>query len=132
LRQKPIVKAVTAPFTRIDHVQLAMPAGREDEARAFYAGILGMVEIRKPDELRERGGVWFQSGNAALHLGVDPAFRAATKAHPALRCASYDELVERLQMRGIAVTSDEQLVARSRHCYITDPFGNRIELIDLA
>ena len=30
--------------TRIEHVQLAMPAGGEDLARNFYAGILGLKE----------------------------------------------------------------------------------------
>ena len=32
----------------IDHVQLAMPAGREDEARAFYRDVLGIPEVAKP------------------------------------------------------------------------------------
>jgi 4-hydroxyphenylpyruvate dioxygenase-like putative hemolysin len=31
-------------FTAIDHVQLAMPPGGEDEARHFYGDILGMVD----------------------------------------------------------------------------------------
>jgi catechol 2,3-dioxygenase-like lactoylglutathione lyase family enzyme len=35
------------PFVAIDHVQLAMPAGREDEARAFFCGVLGMSEVPK-------------------------------------------------------------------------------------
>ena len=29
--------SMSAPFLAFDHVQLAMPPGREDEARAFYA-----------------------------------------------------------------------------------------------
>jgi catechol 2,3-dioxygenase-like lactoylglutathione lyase family enzyme len=41
----------------IDHVQLAMPAGREDEARAFYRDVLGISEIAKPSHLAVRGGV---------------------------------------------------------------------------
>ena len=31
----------------IDHVQLAMPAGGEDKARALYAGVLGIPEVPK-------------------------------------------------------------------------------------
>lgn len=116
----------------IDHVALAMPAGREDEARAFYGGILAMEEVPKPVELRERGGVWFQSGGVVVHLGVDPEFRPASKAHPAFRCADYDALLERLRIHLIAVTNDEQLASGSRHCYAADPFGNRIELIASA
>ena len=29
----------------IDHVQLALPAGGEDDARAFYAGLLGLTAV---------------------------------------------------------------------------------------
>ena len=33
---------------RLDHVLLAMPAGRETDARNFYSGILGIPEAKKP------------------------------------------------------------------------------------
>ena len=69
----------------IDHVQLAMPAGREDEARAFYGQLLGISERAKPADLARRGGVWFERGDFKLHLGVEAEFRPAKKAHPALR-----------------------------------------------
>lgn len=32
----------------LDHLQLAMPVGREDEARAFYGDLLGFAEQAKP------------------------------------------------------------------------------------
>src|SRR6187551_1552795 len=67
----------------IDHVQLAMPAGGEDRARAFYAGILGLAEVPKPPPLAPRGGCWFESDTVKVHLGVEPDFQPATKAHPA-------------------------------------------------
>ena len=70
----------------IDHVQLAMPAGREDEARAFYARLLGIPEIPKPPELAKRGGAWFESGAVKVHLGVEPDFRPAGRRIP--RCSS--------------------------------------------
>jgi catechol 2,3-dioxygenase-like lactoylglutathione lyase family enzyme len=68
----------------IDHVQLAMPAGEEEKARAFYAGVLGIPEVAKPPHLARRGGVWFQQGDLKIHLGVEENFRPAKKAHPAL------------------------------------------------
>ena len=43
----------------IDHVQLAMPAGREDDARAFYRDVLSLPERPKPPHLAARGGCWF-------------------------------------------------------------------------
>jgi hypothetical protein len=76
----------------IDHVQLAMPAGREDVAREFYEGLLGIPEVPKPPALAKRGGAWFESGPVKIHVGVESEFRAAKKAHPACSsatCASW-------------------------------------------
>src|SRR5882724_1289705 len=79
---------------RIDHVQLAMPAGGEQKARAFYAGLLGIPEVPKPPELARRGGAWFESGELRIHLGVDADFRPAKKAHPALQVSDLKALLE--------------------------------------
>src|SRR5580693_9619558 len=98
-----------------------MPAREEARARSFYADLLGMTEITKPQSLAARGGAWFRSGDVFLHLGVDPDFRPATKAHPAFRCPDYDVLLERLTNHRIVIIADENLVSGSRHCYIADP-----------
>lgn len=44
---------------RLHHAQLAMLRGEESAARAFYAGVLGMIEISKPPSLAARGRAWF-------------------------------------------------------------------------
>ncbi len=119
---------MTAPFLAFDHVQLAMPPGREDDARAFYAGTCGMSELPKPAELAKRGGAWFASGGVQLHLGAEPEFRASAKAHPALRCADFDGLLARLRAAGYEVREDGA-VPGTRRAFVADPFGNRIELI---
>lgn len=116
------------PFVAIAHVQLAMPAEEEERARAFYVGTLGMHEIPKPAALASRGGCWFQSGSVQLHLGVEPDFRPARKAHPALLCSDYDLLLSRLRSAGFSVDEPND-IAGVRRCHIHDPFGNRIELI---
>ncbi|MFZ1009728.1 MAG: VOC family protein [Candidatus Sulfotelmatobacter sp.] len=116
------------PFTAIDHVQLAMPASEEEKARDFYGGLLGMKEIPKPAELAKRGGCWFESGGVQIHLGVENDFRAAKKAHPALRCADYSSLVRRLREAGVEAVEPED-VPGVRRCHVHDPFGNRIELV---
>lgn len=118
----------TPHFLAIAHVQLAMPVGQEEAARAFYAGVLGMTELLKPPKLAVRGGLWFASGDVQLHLGVEKEFRPAKKAHPALRCAEYDELVTRLRAANFEVTPDEEIPG-VRRCHIHDCFGNRLELI---
>jgi len=117
------------PFTAVDHVQLAMSPGGEETARQFYRDLLGMAEVPKPEDLAKRGGCWFESGAVQVHLGVEKDFRAAKKAHPALRCRDYAGLVQRLSGAGVEVTEVNDIPG-VRRCHIHDPFGNRIELID--
>lgn len=112
----------------IDHVQLAMPPGGEEAARAFYLGVLGMRETPKPEALAGRGGCWFSSDAAHLHLGVEEGFVPARKAHPALLVDDLVALQERLVTAGFAVRQDAS-VQGVRRAYTDDPFGNRIELI---
>lgn len=119
----------TVALTRLDHVQLAIPANAEDRARAFYVGLLGFDEMPKPPELAKRGGAWFRSGEIVLHVGVESDFRPAKKAHPAFRCADYAATITYLRECGVAIVPDENPFDAKPHCYIEDPFGNRIELI---
>jgi catechol 2,3-dioxygenase-like lactoylglutathione lyase family enzyme len=112
----------------LDHVQLAMPPGGEDAARAFYDGLLGMPEVEKPAPLAGRGGCWFAHAGVQVHLGVEPGFRPAGKAHPAFRIADLDGLVAKLATAGHRIAWSEDLPG-VRRCYTDDPFGNRIELI---
>ena len=113
----------------LDHVQLAMPKGEEDKARAFYAGVLGLAEQVKPENLRKRGGVWFARGDLQVHLGVEADFRAARKAHPAFRVENLAELRARCEAAGFATVDDEPLPGYERF-YVHDPFGNRIECLE--
>lgn len=112
----------------IDHVQLTMPAGCEDEARGFYAGLLGIPERPKPAELAKRGGVWFENDAVKVHLGVDTDFRPARKAHPALLVHDLAVLVASLRRAGVEVLDDE--MPGYYRVYVHDPFGNRLELIE--
>lgn len=116
-------------ITGIDHVQLAMPVGAEDIARAFYSGVLGLAEIAKPAVLAVRGGVWFQCGRSQLHLGADPAFQAAKKAHPALLVRDFAAFAAILAGKGVALKPEDVVAGRQR-ATLSDPFGNRVELIE--
>jgi catechol 2,3-dioxygenase-like lactoylglutathione lyase family enzyme len=113
----------------IDHVQLAMPAGHEDAARLFYVGLLGLTEVAKPSHLVARGGAWFENASVRIHLGVDPEFRPAKKAHPGLLVSNLNALLEMLRNAGHHVSEGDQREAYE-HAYVEDPFGNRIELIE--
>ncbi|MBC9716787.1 VOC family protein [Streptomyces sp. TRM66268-LWL] len=113
----------------VDHVQLAAPAGSEAALRGFYAGVLGMREVPKPAGLAARGGCWFSAGGVQLHLGVDPDFRPARKAHPGLRVRDIEAYASRLASHGVEVTWDTALPGHLRF-YATDPVGNRLEFLE--
>ncbi|WP_246267351.1 glyoxalase [Nonomuraea typhae] len=102
------------------HVQLAAPAGSEPQLREFYAGFLGLTEVPKPPELAARGGAWFRGEGVEVHLGIEEDFRPARKAHPAFLV---DELPE---------GEVDLLFPGYRRVYVTDPAGNRIELLQVV
>ena len=115
----------------IDHVQLAAPPGCEEAARGFFGSLLGLPEIEKPEPLARRGGVWFRVGEQQLHVGVEPEFAPASKAHPALRVtslAALHALADRLAAAGAKVEWDAALPGVGRF-YTADPWGNRLELL---
>ena len=112
----------------IEHVQLAMPPGGEGAAREFYTGLLGLPERTKPPALAARGGCWFEAPGVKVHLGVDADFRAAQRAHPALLVDDLAALQIALAAAGVEAVPDEPADGRKR-CYVSDPFGNRIELM---
>lgn len=114
----------------LDHVQLAMPRGLEDQARSFYRDVLGLTELAKPPELAKRGGVWFNGGDLHLHLGVEDDFRPARKAHPALLVEGLGELTALCESAGYEIAHDAGLHHGYAHVYVTDPFGNRLELLE--
>ncbi|MEB2334908.1 MAG: hypothetical protein OZ914_11440 [Anaerolineaceae bacterium] len=114
----------------IDHVQLAMPEGGEENARAFYVRVLGFVEVPKPAELAKRGGAWFESGNVQMHVGVEKDFRPARKAHPALLVDDLDSLLEKIQVAGCEWDSSQPPLEGFKRAHVFDPFGNRIELME--
>jgi catechol 2,3-dioxygenase-like lactoylglutathione lyase family enzyme len=114
-------------ITGLDHVQLAMPRGQEAAARSFYAGLLGLTELVKPPALAARGGCWFSSGSAVLHLGVEEPFAPARKAHPALLTDDLDGLSASLSGAGYDCVPAAGEIPGVRRFHSHDPFGNRVE-----
>ncbi|WHY56049.1 VOC family protein [Peribacillus simplex] len=120
---------MTYIFKSIDHIQLAAPKGSKDTARKFFKNILGFEEVEKPEELKKRGGVWFEFGNYQIHIGIEEPFYPAKKAHPAFEIENIEELRKHLVTNGIDVMDDDKLPGAKRF-YISDPFGNRMELLE--
>lgn len=118
-------------FVGLDHVLLAAWEGCEPEARKFYGERLGWPEIPKPESLRKRGGVWFQCGAHQVHIGVQPDFAPAKKAHPAFEVRNLGGLTEHLNANGIETTEDRSRDGENvRRIFIRDPFGNRLEFLE--
>jgi catechol 2,3-dioxygenase-like lactoylglutathione lyase family enzyme len=110
-------------------VQIAAPKGCEQQARDFFGRLLGLEEIEKPEALRSRGGCWFRIGAQQLHVGVEEAFRPATKAHPAMAVSNIAELAAALDQAGVQYVWD-QTIPGVRRFHAHDPWGNRLEFVE--
>lgn len=108
-----------------------MPTGGEDRARAFYRDVLGFREVDKPETLKAKGGVWFETGNLRVHFGVDGEFTPARKAHVAYLVADLVAVRARVTGAGFPVVEDDDLPGYERFC-TSDPFGNRVEIVAVA
>jgi catechol 2,3-dioxygenase-like lactoylglutathione lyase family enzyme len=118
-------------YDGIDHVQLAAPEGCEEKARGFYNLLLGWPEIPKPENLKQRGGVWFECGKHQVHIGVQKDFVPAIKAHPAFQVRNLEELRSYLIEQKIQVINDEARADEGvKRFYLNDPFGNRLEFLE--
>jgi catechol 2,3-dioxygenase-like lactoylglutathione lyase family enzyme len=112
---------------KISHVNVTMPRGGEDVARAFYVGLLGLVEIPKPVSIRHRGGVWFDAGGLDVHLSVDEKHGGPDGVrHFGLECGDLTKLRDRLVAAG--VETDGGRPVPWKRFFVRDPFGNRIEI----
>jgi catechol 2,3-dioxygenase-like lactoylglutathione lyase family enzyme len=114
----------------IHHAQIVIPVGAEDRARAFYCGVLGLVEVPKPEVLRVRGGLWLQVGDRQLHVAAadEPPQK---RAHVAYEVDDLDAWRARLVAAGIAIVDGEEIPGWRRF-ELRDPFGNRVELLARA
>jgi catechol 2,3-dioxygenase-like lactoylglutathione lyase family enzyme len=115
---------------KLSHINVTMPKGSEDIARAFYTGHLGLGEIPKPEPIRARGGVWFNAGGLDIHLSVadDPRSHPSpdTQRHFGIECQNIEALRIRLESAGIKI--DDGRPAPWKRFFVHDPFGNRIEI----
>ena len=111
----------------LHHVQIACPAGSEEELRGFYGGVLGLPEIPKPPVLAARGGVWFAAGAEEVHCGVEIPFAPARKAHPCLLVEQIEETARLVAQAGGEVRWDEAIPG-VRRFHTDDPVGNRVEI----
>ena len=115
-------------FKRLSHVQICIPAGKEEQARGFYSGLLGLEEIEKPEALKRNGGFWYQIADIQLHIGVEE-IQNRSKRHPAFEVENIEQIKEYLIANGVEIREEIPVPGLNRFSFF-DPFGNRIELME--
>jgi len=73
--------------------------------------------------------VWFEFGSYQLHIGVEPAFSPAKKAHPGFHVKNLPAFKDHLASFGISFIEDKNITGVER-IYVDDPFGNRMEFLE--
>ncbi|HJQ31618.1 MAG TPA: VOC family protein [Pyrinomonadaceae bacterium] len=116
-------------FNRLDHVQVCIPRGTEDEAREFYGRLLGLEEIEKPEVLKKNGGMWYALADIQLHVGVEPEV-APSKRHPAFDVEDAKGVRAYLERSGVRTKDEPDLPGIVHRFSFFDPFDNRIELLE--
>lgn len=119
-----------AAILAVNHAQVGIPRGAEDQARAFYCGVLGLAEVKKPATLAGRGGLWLAVGGLQVHLGIeDGVDRRASRAHLGYEVDDLDDVRQRLQEAGIGIEDNLPPIPGFRRFEARDPFGNRLEFL---
>ena len=115
---------------RVQHAQITIPKGAEDEARRFYCDFLGLNEVQKPASLRGRGGFWLEIGAFQVHVGTEDGFdRTKTKAHIAYEVEDLEGWREKLSENGVRILEGVKIPDYERFEF-RDPFGNRVEFLE--
>ncbi len=113
---------------------MSFPVADLERSRAFYEGVLGLVEIERPD-IFGVDGAWFRAGPGEVHLIVAPADADLGSPppvcdprarHAAFAVADYEETVAHLEAAGLEVFRTN---AEMGQCWVQDPDGHVIEFI---
>ncbi|WP_223700411.1 VOC family protein [Sutcliffiella deserti] len=115
---------------RLHHIQLCIPFGKENRAREFYSNLLGFKEITKPASLLANGGLWYRVGDIELHIGVENIIEEKSKRHPAFEVEDIEDAKQYLLSKKVRVKEETPIPNVNRFSFF-DPFGNRIELLEL-
>lgn len=116
-------------FKKLDHIQICIPTGKENEARHFYTDVVGLKEIPKPQELIPNGGLWYQLADIQLHIGTEDEINKS-KRHPAFEVTNLEEARQHLKEHGVRIKEETQIPGCARFSFV-DPFDNRIELLQI-
>ena len=115
-------------FKRIDHIHITVTADKLEEAKLFYTEVIGLEIINRPSHLFKNPGYWFNIGDAQLHIGVEPKLHVSTR-HTAFEVQDVDAALKHLENK-VQILAEPEIPGRRRFAFL-DPFGNRIELLQI-
>lgn len=114
----------------LHHLQLCVSPAEEEPARQFYIQKLGFEEIPKPAALLMNGGFWCRAGAIELHIGLEESAGTKSKRHPAFEVEDLEDARNYLTKLSVEMKEEIQVPGVNRFSFF-DPFGNRIELLEL-
>jgi catechol 2,3-dioxygenase-like lactoylglutathione lyase family enzyme len=117
-------------FIRADHINICVPPERLEEALRFYADVIGLKQIERPDHLFSTPGYWFDIGDIQLHVGVEPQMPRSVR-HIAFEIKNVDDAVKLFEKHNVEIIQEPVISGRKRFAFI-DPFGNRMELLQMV
>lgn len=115
-------------FKRIDHIHITVALDRLEEAKTFYTEVIGLELIERPTHLFKTPGYWFNIGDAQLHVGVETPLPVSTR-HTAFEVEDVDSALAYLANK-VQLLEEPVIPGRRRFAFL-DPFGNRIELLQI-
>lgn len=113
-------------FKRTDHINICVASERLEEAREFYANIIGLQPAYRPDVFGIPG-YWFLIADIELHIGIESPIEP-TNRHTAFEVTNLAECRQHLQAHGIEIKEEPEIAGRDRFTFV-DPFDNRMELL---
>jgi catechol 2,3-dioxygenase-like lactoylglutathione lyase family enzyme len=123
---------MSAGIVKFHHVNITVARRLEQAAKDFYASILGLEEVPKPEPSRARGGAWYQLGDVQLHLSIeDQAEQQASSRHVCFVVADVARAEEHLKHSGIMILQDSRPIPGTKRFYVRDPGDNLIEIAEV-
>lgn len=115
--------------SQIQHCSIAVKD--LDRAAAFYRDVLGLMEIEIPETFIPAGVNvrWFKVGDQQIHLLPEDQDYVPSGRHLALQVADAVEARAWMHQHGLQ-TDETVLIPGTDRFFISDPDGNRIEIIE--
>jgi len=120
---------MTIGIIGVSHVNVTVPAALEAAAKHFYEGVLGLVQIPKPEGTRQSMGAWYQLGDLQLHLSLeDDVQNEVSDRHVCYQVADIAVAALNFRNAGVEIIADSRPVRGQSRFFVRDPGGNLIEI----